>query len=139
MTPAFPDRPHDWQDCHAGPLSHDYQTARQAYEAGFAALPGWVDIALNLRDRIVGRFGLTTVTNGAMSMTTLPVLYEDPESYEVGLIDRHLTFTLRTQRQSGQVSITTRIWFNHWLGRAYLAVVLIPHKIIVRHAIRAVA
>lgn len=139
MTRGFPDRPQDWQDCHSGPLSSDHQTARQAFEAGFAALPRWVDVALALRDRIVGRFGLTTVTEGAMSMTALPVLHEDRDTYEVGLIDRHLTFTLLTERQSGQVSITTRIWFNHSLGRAYLAVVLIPHKIIMRHAIRSVA
>lgn len=129
----------DWQDTHRGPVAPEYQTARQSFEAGFAALPGWVSVALRMRDAVVKRFGLTTVSEGELSMTSLPVLQETPTTYEVGLEDKHLTFTLVTEQCDADVSVTTRIWFNHWLGRVYLAAVLIPHKIIVRHAIRAVA
>lgn len=134
-----PDRHHDWTDCHTGPVAPRHDTARAAFEAGFAAMPGWVDTALRMRDGVVKRFGLTTVTEGAVSMTNLPVLEDSPTRYEVGLEDKHLTFTILTERHPSKVSVTTRIWFNHWLGRVYLGVVVIPHKIIVRHAIRALA
>lgn len=127
----------DWQDTHSGPVAPQYKTARQSFEAGFASLPGWVSIALRLRDAVVKRFGLTTVSEGDLNMTSLPVLQETPTTYEVGLEDKHLTFTLLTQQNNNNVSVTTRIWFNHWLGRVYLAAVLLPHKIIVRHAVRA--
>lgn len=32
--------------------------------------------------------------------------------------------------------LTTSIWFDHWAGRVYPALVLIPHMIIVRHTMR---
>jgi hypothetical protein len=35
--------------------------------------------------------------------------------------------------------MTTSIWFNHWSGRAYLGVVLVPHKIIVKQCINRLA
>ena len=62
----------DWQDCHEGPLNPRHLTAREAFEAGFASLPGWVETALKVRDAVVGRLGLKTVTKGEVSMTSLP-------------------------------------------------------------------
>ena len=134
-----PARSPDWHDAHEGPVSPAYPTARSAFEAGFENLPKWVDWALHARDIVVRRFGLTTVSNGALSMTTLPVLTERADVYEVGLEDRHLTFTLETRRLPEKISVTTRIWFNHWSGRVYLAAVLLPHKYILKHAIRSLA
>ncbi len=90
---------------------------------------------MRLRNRIVGLFGLTTPTMGK-GMMDLPVAVETAQAYELGLIDRHLTFTLETLHQGSAATLTTRIWFNHWTGRLYLAMVLIPHKIIVKLALR---
>ena len=86
-------------------------------------------------------FGLKTKVEGRQEelMLALPVLHETPESYEVGLTDKHLTFTILTERSKTGTCLTTSIWFNHWTGRAYLALVYIPHKIIVRLAVRALA
>ena len=134
-----PVREEDWSDVHAGEVSSEITGARMAFETAFSRLPKWVDTALAARDFVVRRFGLTTVSEGALSMTTLPVLQESQEVYEVGLQDRHLTFTLETELQGSHVSVTSRIWFNHWAGRLYLALVLIPHKLILRHAIRSLA
>lgn len=137
MSLHRPPAPPDWQDVHAGPVAPDITSARSAYETAFSRLPRWVDTALRLRDGVVGRLGLATVTEGAIDMTRLPVIEETDRHYEVGLADKHLTFTLATRLDPGRVSLTTRIWFNHWSGRAYLALVLIPHKIIARHAVRS--
>ncbi|MCF6234083.1 MAG: DUF2867 domain-containing protein [Rhodobacteraceae bacterium] len=134
-----PDRPADWSDGHQGPVRPDISTAREAFEQGFLNLPGWVGFALNLRNRIVGLFGLTTTgPDGQEMMLNLPVIGETSDRYEVGLIDRHLTFTITTELTDQRLKMTTSIWYNHWVGRAYLALVLIPHKIIVRLALRGV-
>ena len=134
-----PDRSADWRDSHQGPVRRDITTAREAFELGFLNLPGWVGFALNLRNRIVGMFGLTTTgPDGQEMMLNLPVIGETPDRYEVGLIDRHLTFTITAELTDQWLKMTTSIWYNHWIGRMYLALVLIPHKIIVRLAIRGV-
>ncbi|WP_417524946.1 DUF2867 domain-containing protein [Marinovum sp.] len=140
MTFARPIRPPDWQDSHAGPVAPRIETARQAYEEGFLRLPGWVSTAMRLRNRAMARFGLRTESSaggsGKAMMLSLPVLSETAERYEVGLPDRHLTFTILTERTAAGARLTTSIWFNHWAGRVYLAAVLLPHKIIVKRALR---
>lgn len=133
-----PLRPPDWSDTHSAPLRADLITARAAYEVALGQMPPWVHGAMKIRNRIVGLFGLATPTMEG-GMANLPVVSETEDAYELGLIDRHLTFTLHTIRDGNVATLTTRIWFNHWTGRLYLAVVLIPHKIIVRRALRRLA
>lgn len=133
-----PLRPPDWSDTHAAPLRAELTTARAAYEVALGQLPPWVSRAMTLRNWIVGRFGLSTPSMDR-GMAGLPVVSERDESYELGLIDRHLTFTLQTIVDGDHVRLTTRIWFNHWTGRLYLAIVLIPHKIIVKLSLRRLA
>ncbi len=130
-----PSRPPDWSDTHRAESRPGLITARAAYEVALGTMPPWVRGAMSLRNRIVGIFGLATPTLGR-GMADLLVVAETPEAYELGLEDRHLTFTLETRLEDRTASLTTRIWFNHWTGRLYLAVVLIPHKIIVRSALR---
>lgn len=136
---ARPSRDPDWSDVHTGPVSASYMSAREAFDAGFANMPGWATHALSLRDKVVGRLGLTTVTEGETRMTSLPVLVDTPQVFETGLEDKHLTFTLETRLEGDSVSAKTRIWFNHWSGQLYLRAVLIPHRLIMRHIIRSLA
>ena len=133
-----PLRPPDWSDTHAAPLRAELTTARAAYEAALGQMPPWVHGAIKMRNWVVGRFGLVTPTMD-QGMADLPVVSETDDVFELGLIDRHLTFTLQTIRDGGSARLTTRIWFNHWTGRLYLAVVLIPHKIIVKLSLRRLA
>lgn len=131
----------DWQDSFAGPTDAQVTTARDAYETGFKRLPAWVGWALSARNKVVQAFGLKTEIEGQKEelMLALPVLQETPNAYEVGIDDKHLTFTILTERTATGTRLTTSIWFNHWTGRAYLALVYIPHKIIVRLAVKALA
>lgn len=133
-----PLRPPDWSDTHAAPLRAEIPTARAAYEIALGQMPPWVHGAMKMRNWVVGRLGLRTPTM-EQGMADLPLVCESPEAYELGLIDRHLTFTLETIREGDMARLTTRIWFNHWSGRLYLAAVLIPHKIIVKQALRRLA
>lgn len=142
MTLAKPSSEPDWQDYREGPHASEITSAREAYETAFLRLPRWVTLALRLRNAIVGRLGLRTdapEAEGKALMLHLPVAEETPQRYEVGLVDRHLTFTITTDLREGRARMTTSIWFNHWTGRAYLAVVYIPHKIITALAIRRLA
>jgi len=138
MELVIPPRAPDWHDRHSGPVRVDISTARAAYEAGLAKMPGWAEHALAMRNRIVSVFGLQGGEGDGL-MTQLPVRSETAEAYECGLTDKHLTFTILTELKAGKVSMTTSIWFNHWAGRAYLAAVLIPHKIIVKQCINRLA
>lgn len=133
-----PLRPPDWQDTHEGALRPDLTTARAAYEAALGTMPRWANLALAARNRVVRLFGLRTPSMG-QGMASLPLVHETPERYELGLEDRHLTFTIETLRHAAHAEVTTRIWFNHWAGRPYLALVLIPHKLILRGALRRLA
>ena len=96
---------------------------------------GW---AVRARDAVVGRLGLATVSDGDLRLDTLPVLQDTPDCFEVGMADKHLTFTLQTDLTGRHIAVTTRIWFNNWSGRVYLLGVWVPHKLIVRHAIGSI-
>jgi hypothetical protein len=138
QTLKRPLRPPDWSDTHCGPVRPDVETARAAYEVSLGTMPPWVDTAMAIRNKVVGLFGLQT-PDMEQGMADLPVVEEGPQRYEVGLIDRHLTFTIETEHNGETAHVTTRIWYNHWAGRLYLAVVLIPHKLILRGALRRLA
>lgn len=140
--PKRPGQQANWSDRHCGDLGEPKPaTARAAYESAFESLPAWVGMAMALRNLIVRPFGLRTGApdNTRPGMLQLPVLEETAQTYEVGMADRHLTFTVQTEMAQDRVCVTTRIWFNHWLGRLYLLIVLIPHKVIVRQALRGLA
>lgn len=140
MSLTLPNEPPHWQDQHSGPLDPALLTARDAYMTGFSRMPAWAQFALDLRNRVVSLFGLKTEgPAGSGLMTSLPVIEDTVDRYRVGLADKHLTFTLLTERDDARVRITTSIWFNHWSGRLYLALVLVPHKLIVRQIIRRLA
>ncbi|MEJ6391868.1 DUF2867 domain-containing protein [Gymnodinialimonas sp. 2305UL16-5] len=133
-----PLRPPDWFDTHRGHVRPDLATARAAYEVALGQVPRWAHIALHARNWLVRRAGLKTPDMG-QGMADLPVVAETDSRYELGLEDRHLTFTIETRHTDGMAEVTTRIWFNHWTGRVYLALVLIPHKLILRSALRRLA
>jgi len=132
-----PDRAPDWSDRHNAAIDPAIPDARTAYLKAIRSFPAWAKLALHLRNRIVAPFGLRTEASaGGDLMETLPVVHDSTERYEVGLVDRHLTFTIETVLSGGNAAVTTRIWFNHWSGRFYLAAVLLPHKLILRQSLR---
>jgi hypothetical protein len=135
-----PDRAPDWSDRHDAAVDPAIPDARTAYLKAIRGFPAWARLALRLRNRMVAPFGLRTQASGGGDlMVTLPVVHTGAERHEVGLVDKHLTFTIETVLSRGHATVTTRIWFNHWSGRLYLAAVLLPHKIILRHSLRGLA
>lgn len=118
--------------------------ARRAAEKLFAHNPDWIDALLRLRNTLVRPFGLKTSglgepASGGM-IGIFPVISETPERIVAGFDDRHLDFRvvvdIESSRPGHQVTATTLVKTHNLLGRAYLAVVLPFHRLIVRSLLR---
>ena len=118
--------------------------ARRAAEKLLAHNPGWIDALLRLRNTLVRPFGLKTSgfgepASGGM-IGIFPVISETPERIVAGFDDRHLDFRVvvdvEASRPGHRVTATTLVRTHNLLGRAYLAVVLPFHRLIVRSLLR---
>ena len=118
--------------------------ARRAAEKMFARNPPWLDALLRLRNILVAPFGLKTSgenepSNGGM-IGLFPVLSETSDRLVAGFDDRHLDFRVvvdvEPSHPGHQVTATTLVKTHNLLGRAYLAVVLPFHRLIVRSLLR---
>ena len=71
------------------------------------------------------------------------MLSETPERLVAGFDDHHLDFRVvvdvTTSGQRQQVTTTTLVRTHNWFGRAYLAIILPFHRLIVRTMLKQVA
>jgi hypothetical protein len=118
--------------------------ARRAAEKLFAKNPGWIDALLRLRNALVRPFGLKTSglgepASGGM-IGLFPVISETPERLVAGFDDHHLDFRVVVDIEPSlpghRVTATTLVKTHNLFGRAYLAVVLPFHRVIVRSLLR---
>jgi hypothetical protein len=121
--------------------------ARQAAERMMGRSPPWVEALLTLRNILVAPFGLKTSGAGTASRNGMigifPVLSETPDRLVAGFDDRHLDFRVVVDvADTGcgrRVTATTLVKTHNLLGRAYLAIILPFHRLIVRRMLRQVA
>jgi hypothetical protein len=114
--------------------------ARDAATRMFARPPRWIDALLNLRNLIVAPFGLKTSGAGERAaggmIGLFPVVSETPERLVAGFNDSHLDFRVVVDAVPAgaveQVTATTLVRTHNWLGRAYLAVIMPFHRLVVR-------
>ena len=100
-----------------------------------------------LRNYLVTPFGLKTPspirTVSARTVGIFPVLSETPGRLVAGFDDRHLDFRVVVDVASSsdgqRVTATTLVLTHNRLGRAYLAIILPFHRLIVRSMLRRVA
>lgn len=121
--------------------------ARTAAERMFGHSPRWVEALLTLRNALVAPFGLKS--SGASEKTKpgligiFPVVSETPERLVAGFNDRHLDFRVvidaASSGASQQVTATTLVLTHNRLGRAYLALIMPFHRMVVRTMLRQVA
>lgn len=141
MDFARPDRTPDFSDRFAGPNAAPELSARELMMRAFEATPGWFRGLFALRQMAARVAGLSTGPQGAVTevevLGRLPVVEESETKFEFGMADRHLDFTIAVEKRETEVAITTDIWFNGWTGRAYLALVLPFHKMILRRYVSA--
>jgi hypothetical protein len=121
--------------------------ARKAAEKMFARTPRWVEALLDLRNMIVAPFGLKTSGYGEPACRGMvglfPVVSETPQRLIAGFNDHHLDFRVVVDvapaGRGQQVTTTTLVLTHNWLGRAYLAIILPFHRLVVRAMARQVA
>jgi hypothetical protein len=112
--------------------------ARLAAERALGRSPPWATALLVLRDRIVSPFGLkgSDALSGLERIGIFPIVSETPHRVVAGFDDRHLDFRVIIDVASAaggqRVTATTVVRTHNRLGRAYLAVVLPFHRVIVR-------
>ena len=121
--------------------------ARNAAQRMMGRSPRWIELLLSLRHALVAPFGLKT--SGAAEKTAggligiFPVLSETPDRLVAGFDDHHLDFRVvvdvMASGQGQQVTATTLVRTHNFLGRAYLAIILPFHRLVVRALLRQVA
>ncbi|WOH81665.1 DUF2867 domain-containing protein [Bradyrhizobium sp. BEA-2-5] len=118
--------------------------ARHAAEAMVARQPRWIEWLLALRNFIVAPLGLKTsgAADGAARdmIGIFPVVSETPERLVAGFNDKHLDFRLVVDVASAgavrSITATTLVLTHNWFGRAYLAVIMPFHRLIVPAMLR---
>ncbi|MCA1399330.1 DUF2867 domain-containing protein [Bradyrhizobium sp. BRP56] len=118
--------------------------ARHAAEAMVARQPRWIEWLLALRNFVVAPLGLKT--SGAADgvardmIGIFPVVSETPERLVAGFNDKHLDFRLVVDVAPAgavrSITATTLVLTHNWFGRAYLAVILPFHRLIVPAMLR---
>ena len=121
--------------------------ARQAAQRMMGRSPRCVDRLLALRNALVAPFGLKTSGAGEKAAKDIigifPVVSETPDRLVAGFDDSHLDFRVivdvRSHDDGQQVTATTLVRTNNWLGRFYLMVILPFHRLVVRALLKQVA
>jgi Protein of unknown function (DUF2867) len=121
--------------------------ARHAAEKMTARGPRWIEALLRLRNHLVAPFGLKTAAptgnNAPDRVGIFPVISERPDRPVAGLDDAHLDFRLVVDVGGTgierRVTATTLVLTHNWLGRAYLAIILPFHRLVVRAMLAQVA
>lgn len=111
---------------------------RAAADIGLS-LPGWADALLGVRNALVRPFGLKADSSDTGDSAIFPVQYEDAQELILGTDDRHLNFRISVLQQDGRVHLGTWVHCHNLAGRAYLALVMPFHILIVRNAMRRIA
>lgn len=123
-----------------------------------AATPPWVDRCMALRNRVVEKLGLKNLGGLSSFDLTKPADAYEPgdrvgiftlieqtfDEVLLGDCDKHLDVTLSVHRHmlatgEVQVTVTTVVHVNNWLGRLYMLPVTPMHKLIAPAVLRALA
>jgi Protein of unknown function (DUF2867) len=121
--------------------------ARRAAEKMLALGPRWIAALLALRNYLVTPFGLKTSAPNEASASEIigifPIVSQSPDRLVAGFDDHHLDFRVVVDVAAcghGQrVTATTLVRTHNLLGRAYLAIILPFHRLVVRAMLRQVA
>lgn len=97
-------------------------------------IPGWVDVLMKLRNRIVGVFGLKTDRNTPKPETFFPVIENREDEIVMGEDDKHLNFRASILKDSSEesISLITVVHYNNVWGKVYFFPVKPFHKIIMQ-------
>jgi Protein of unknown function (DUF2867) len=120
--------------------------ARHAAQRMMLGKSWWIDALLVLRNIIVAPFGLKDGAHKDKSLDVIgifPVVSETPDRLVAGFDDKHLDFRVVVDVSDAErgraITATTLVMTHNLLGRAYLAIIMPFHKIVVKSMLRRVA
>lgn len=121
----------DFLDCYActTDLSVDQAAARAM------AFPRWAKGLLRLRNILVAPLGLRNKFPEGKKIGPFPIDQRTESEIILGLDDSHLNFRISILKHGSEAYCATWVHRNNWLGRAYLAVIMPFHVLIVRNAV----
>ncbi|WP_341898631.1 DUF2867 domain-containing protein [Ferrovibrio terrae] len=105
----------------------------------FSTPPAWAGALLDMRNAIMGRLGYKApkIRKG------FPVLRESETEVVSGLDDGHLDFRalmrIDPDPHGSRITLTTAVATHNRMGRAYLAIIMPFHKLIVRSMVKQLA
>jgi hypothetical protein len=106
---------------------------------------GWVKGMMGLRNALVRPFGLKTgrpSEDPRGRVGIFPINSATPNRVVLGFPDKHLDFCLvvdvSARDGTSEITATTLVRTNNFLGRIYLAAILPFHKLVVRSALSRV-
>ncbi|WP_412050389.1 DUF2867 domain-containing protein [Hoeflea sp. Naph1] len=143
--PALPDA--DWADCFELLTPRSGLSAETVARQAFERMPKWVGALMVLRNLVVRPFGLKGDPGGAAASVArvgfFPVISRSDAEMVLGFDDRHLDFRIVVLAEpSGdgktRIRMMTLIRRHNFLGRAYLAVIMPFHKLIVASSLSRV-
>ncbi len=105
----------------------------------FSTPPAWASALMDLRNTIMGRLGY----KAPKIRTGFPVVSESETEVISGLDDGHLDFRalmrIDPDANGSRITLTTAVRTHNRMGRAYLAIIMPFHKLIVRSMMRQMA
>ena len=142
----------DWVDRYEVIVPGVGLTAEEAARHLFGRMPAWAKQLLALRNIIVAPLGLKEASEEAVAGSSpgsprigiFPVVSNAVNEIVLGFDDRHLDFrvvvdTFALKEGTTRVGVQTVIRRHNFSGRAYLALILPFHKVIVRSSLRRFA
>ncbi|CAM2146093.1 DUF2867 domain-containing protein [Pararobbsia alpina] len=121
-----------------GNACHDAQSLARHI---FARQPGWIPMLLNIRDMLVRPFGLKTAAELTHSegdrISLFRVFERHDDEIVLGEDDTHLNFRVSVLVQPlsqghRRLIVTTLVFYNRTLGRAYITLIAPFHRAVVR-------
>jgi hypothetical protein len=128
--------------------------AAAAAQRVFSRTPRWIGALLALRNRLVAAIGLKGTEEAAGDRNAssgktrrigfFPIVSQTADRIVMGFDDWHLDFrvvvdVLALGGDSRRVTATTLVRTHNWVGRAYLALIVPFHRVIVRTMLAQVA
>jgi hypothetical protein len=108
----------------------------------FEQQPGWIAMLLSIRDILVRPFGLKRAADlrsrGGDRISIFRIFERYQDEIILGEDDRHLDFRVSVlvqpayEGRSPRLIVTTLVFYNRLLGRAYIALIAPFHRLVVR-------
>ncbi|MCF6315644.1 MAG: DUF2867 domain-containing protein [Marinosulfonomonas sp.] len=124
-------QPDDFLDCYRCETSIDVEmAAKRAMD-----FPAWVIWLMKMRNIAVTPFGLRTDLGQGETIGFFPIVMRNDTEIILGFDDKHLDFRISILTDGSHAYGATWVRRHNRLGRAYLAVIMPFHVLIMRGAI----